>query len=60
MTPDVLRSFFRIGIFVTGLSVLLALVNPTDSAEFVVSVCSIMIGLTLLLLVGIATWYSNR
>ena len=60
MTPDVLRAFFRIGVFVAGLSVILAIANPTDSAEFVVSVCSVMIGATLMLLVGIVTWFSSR
>ena len=60
MTPDVLRAFFRIGVFVTGISIILAIANPTDSAEFVISICSILIGATLMLLVGITTWYSNR
>jgi hypothetical protein len=60
MTPDVLRAFFRIGVFVTGISVLLAIANPTDSPEFVVSVCSVMIGATLMLIVGIVTWFSSR
>ncbi len=60
MTPDALRAFFRIGVFVTAISVILAIANPRDSAEFVVSVCSIMIGITLMILVGIATWFSSR
>lgn len=51
MAPDALRSFFRFGVFVTVAAFLLVLATPRDSAEFVVSVCSLAIGLTLTVLV---------
>jgi hypothetical protein len=41
---DALRAFLRLGMFIGGGGLLLALVNPTDSGEFVVSVCSAVMG----------------
>ncbi len=41
---DALRAFLRIGMFLGVGGLLLALVNPTDSGEFVVSVCSAVMG----------------
>lgn len=42
-----LKGFLRIGFFIGGTGFVLALMHPVDSGEFVVSVCSGMIGLTL-------------
>jgi site-specific recombinase len=42
-----LRGFLRIGIFVGGTGLVLALFQPRDSAEFVLSVCSAALGLAL-------------
>ena len=47
MNHSLLRGFLQIGIFVGGGGILLALYHPTDSPEFVVSVCSGIIGVTL-------------
>lgn len=47
MYPESLRLFFRAGIFVTLLSAALVWVAPRESPQFVVSVCSLAIGLTL-------------
>lgn len=60
MNPDALRAFFRGGIFIAGMGLLLMLALPRDSAEFVVSTCSLMIGLTLLGAVGLVSWLSRR
>jgi hypothetical protein len=60
MNPDVLRSFLRAGLLISGMGVLLVLAVPRDSAEFVVSVCSALIGLTLTGLVMIAIRLSNK
>lgn len=60
MSPDALRAFFRSGTFIVVVAIILILAVPRDSAEFVVSVCSLMIGLTLLGLVMLVNWISNR
>ena len=52
MGSDLLRTFFRSGMFIVLLSIVLILATPRDSAEFVVSVCSLGIGVTLLALVA--------
>ncbi|MFN8531818.1 MAG: hypothetical protein U0670_24695 [Anaerolineae bacterium] len=46
---EALKGFLRIGVFVGGCGLVLALVEPRDSAEFVVSVCSALIGTVLVL-----------
>jgi hypothetical protein len=45
--PEGLRLFFRAGVFISVLSLLLVFAQPRESAEFVISVCSLGIGLTL-------------
>jgi hypothetical protein len=52
MSPELLRAFFRSGMFIAAVAFVLALASPSDSAEFVISVCSLGIGLTLLGLVA--------
>ncbi len=49
MNPKFLRGFLQIGIFVGGGGFLLALAHPSDSAEFVVSILSGIIGLILVI-----------
>ena len=49
MNRSILRGFLQIGIFVGGGGFLLALYHPTDSPEFVVSICSGVIGVTLII-----------
>jgi preprotein translocase subunit Sss1 len=48
MTPETLRAFLRAGIFVLGAGLFTALLNRPDSPEFVVSVCSSLIGAALI------------
>ena len=55
-----LKAFYRMGIFVAGSSALLLFVVKRDSAEFVITVLSLCIGLTLMLLVSLFIWYINR
>jgi hypothetical protein len=59
MDPQVLRAGFRIAIFVTATALLLLLFEPRDSAEFVVSVLALGIGLTFVSLVAVLVWYST-
>lgn len=60
MSPEALRTFFRGGVFIAGLALILMLALPRDSAEFVVSTCSLMIGLALIAGVGVIAWMSRR
>lgn len=52
MSPELLRGFFRSGVFIAGVALLLVLASPRESAEFVISVCSLAIGLALMGLVA--------
>lgn len=47
---DGLKLFLRAGVFLVALSLLLVVSVPRDSAEFVVSVLSLLIGLVLVIL----------
>ncbi len=60
MTADSLRSFFRAGIFLTLVSLMLAFATRRESAEFVISVCSVGIGITLVALVLLVHRLSER
>jgi dolichol kinase len=59
MDPQVLRAGFRIAIFVTTTAILLLIFEPRESAEFVVSVMVLAIGLTFASLVGVLIWNST-
>lgn len=60
MDPKFLKYFFGVGIFLTITSLFLIFITPRDSAEFVISVLSLGIGLTVVLLVAIVTRWINR
>ena len=60
MDPQLLKHFFRIGIFLTITSLALIFANKPGTAEFVVSVMSLFVGLTLLALVWLVAWWINR
>ncbi len=72
MNPEVLRAFFRAGIFIAGVALILMLAVPRASAEFVVSTCSLGIGLTLIgwrgageladaaVMPGVSNWLLSR
>ncbi len=51
MNHELLQAFFRSGMFLVVVSVLLVLAVPRESAEFVISVCTLTMGITLLGLV---------
>ena len=59
MDPQVLGAGFRIAIFVTMTAVLLLIFEPRDSAEFVVSVMALVIGLMFMALVAILVRFST-
>ena len=56
MNRSVLQGYFRIGIFVGVGGVLLMFAQPPDSAEFVISACSGVIGLLLVIASGALMW----
>lgn len=60
MTPELLKGFYRIAIFVLGVSIALLFVVKPDTAEFVVTVLSIGIGSALLILVILTSRYFNK
>jgi hypothetical protein len=47
MTSDTLRAFLRAGIFVLVTGIALTLLNQPGTAEYVVSICSALIGAAL-------------
>ena len=54
MGREALRGFLQIGIFIAGAGFCSATVQPRDRGEFVVSVCSMAIGIVLIIGVVIA------
>ncbi|CAA9562006.1 MAG: hypothetical protein AVDCRST_MAG86-715 [uncultured Truepera sp.] len=60
MSGDGLKLFLRAGVFLVIISLLLILLVPRESAEFVVSVLSLVIGLLLLGLSLLAHLWGRR
>lgn len=60
MTPELLRIFFRIGMFVTATALFLVLTVPRNSAEYVVSVMSLIVGITLLGLIVLVNLWTKK
>lgn len=60
MTPELLKGFYRIAVFVLGVSIALLFAVKPGTAEFVVTLLSIGVGATLLVLVILASRYFNR
>ena len=60
MTPELLKTFYKMGVFVLGASLLLLFVVEPDSAEQAISVMSAVIGAALIGLVALASWFMNR
>lgn len=60
MNPEALRAFMRAGVFIAGLALLLVFAVPRESAEFVASVCSLMLGLALVFGSGLVAWMTRR
>ena len=60
MSPEWLQGFFRAGVLVAVVSLALVFSVPRNSAEFVVSVCSLIIGLTLIGLIALFARLGQR
>ena len=48
MSPEALRAFFRMGMWVAVVAFIMVLLIPRDQPEFVISVCSLGIGVALM------------
>ena len=59
MDPQILRAGFRIAALITATAALLLIVEPRDSAEFVVSAMALAVGLTFVTLVVVLVRYST-
>lgn len=60
MTPEFLRGFLQGGLLITVMSLLFIFTARRDSAEFVISICSLGIGLTLTGLIAFIIWVGKR
>jgi hypothetical protein len=60
MLGEGLKLFLRAAVFLIVVSLALILLVPRDSAEFVISVLSLMVGLLLLGLTLLAHWWGRR
>jgi hypothetical protein len=60
MAPEALKLFFRLGMFITVAALLLVFAVPKGTAEYVVSVLSLVVGLVLLTLVAVVSWWSRK
>ena len=60
MLAEDLKLFLRISVFIIIVSLLLVVLVPRESAEFVISVMSLLIGLILLGLTLLADWWGRR
>jgi hypothetical protein len=61
--PDnsTLYTFLSLGVFVGGCGTLLMFAHPPDSAEFVVSACSSVMGLALVVgALAVSRWLAKR
>ena len=60
MNSGFLKLFFRMAMFITLVSIFLLIFVPRGTPEYVVSVLSLIIGLTLILLIGIVNWFTKK
>ena len=60
MLGEGLKLFLRAAVFLIVVSLALILLVPRDSAEFVISVLSLIVGLLLLGLTLLAHWWGRR
>lgn len=60
MDVEVLKGFLRIGVFIGGCGLVLALTQTPGTAEFVLSVCSALIGLALVVgVILVSRWVKH-
>lgn len=60
MTPELLKGFYRLAIFILGMSIVLLFIVEPDTAEFAVTLMSMGVGAALLVLVILTNRYINK
>lgn len=60
MNPGGLKLFFRLAVFITLTALFLVFTVPRGTPEHVVSVLSLVTGLTLLGLIVLVNWWGSR
>lgn len=60
MNSGFLRLFFRMAMFITLTSIFLVLFVPRGTAEYVVSVMSLVVGLVLIVLIVLANRFTKK
>lgn len=60
MDFELLRGFLRLGIFIGGCSLVMVFLQPRDSPEFIVSLCSMSSGLFLIIGVMLIMRWTQR
>ncbi|HQV70296.1 MAG TPA: hypothetical protein PLJ62_08980 [Thermoflexales bacterium] len=60
MNPQLGKAWFQVGVFITIVSVILLFVLQPKTAEYVITVLSLIIGLALMALVIIAIKFFSR
>jgi NADH:ubiquinone oxidoreductase subunit 4 (subunit M) len=60
MNPELGQAWFRIALFITLVSGILIFIEPRDSAEFVISVASFVVGLIFIGIIVVVTRRSIR
>ena len=61
MARELLQGFLRLGMWLAVCGLLMALIQPRDSGEFVLSICSAAMGVALILGVSIMIrWFARR
>ena len=60
MAPELLKLFFRIGMFVTVVALFLVFSVPRGTPEYVVSVMSLIVGVTLLGIIVLVNLWTKK
>ncbi len=60
INPELGQAWFRIAVFITGVSAVLILFQTPGTAEFVISVTSFVVGMVFIAVVAFVVRRSNR
>ena len=60
MSPDAGQAWFRLGVFLVLMSLIILPFQRRESAEFVVTVLALLVGLLMLVIVTVIIKLSNR
>ncbi len=60
MSPEALHAWFRIAVFITVVSAVLVFFQRPGTAEYVISVASLVVGLGFIAIIVVLVWRANR